>query len=68
MTDNAPTFLERKLGPFRLRVWGLVLNFAANVAALYGLTQYLNDGGGLGFLVPGALITLAMIILLSKPA
>lgn len=67
MADK-PGILERKAGPFRLRVWGLIVNFLANLAALYGLTQYLGSGNGLAFLAPGALITLAMIIVLSKPA
>ncbi|MEL7029995.1 MAG: hypothetical protein AAGL49_12500 [Pseudomonadota bacterium] len=62
------SFLEKRIGPLRVRAYGLVVNFIANVCALYGLSGYLTNGSGLGFLIAGGLGTIAMIWILSKPA
>ena len=49
--------LEQKLGPFRLRAYGLMLNFLANILALYGLARVLSGTGGHGFLACGVIFT-----------
>ena len=60
--------LEKKIGPLRLRSWGLILNLVGNVIALYGLAAFLKTGGGQIPLVLGSLMTVTIILILSKPA
>lgn len=60
--------LEKKMGPLRVRSWGLIVNLMGNVLALYGLANYLKTGGGQVPLVLGSLITITVILILSKPA
>ncbi len=59
--------LERKLGPMRLRAWGLVINFAANVTALYGLSLVLGGRDGWTWLVTGIIGTVLCIAILALP-
>lgn len=60
--------LERRFGWWSFRVWGLILNLAANALALYGLAGYLRDGSRLPHLVTGVLVTAACILILAKPS
>lgn len=59
--------LDRTYGPFSGRVWGLILNFASNAVALYGVARYLRDGTHLGVLVLGLAATAVLILMLSRP-
>ena len=49
--------LEKNVGPFRIRAWGLIVNLIANAAALYGLTLVLRDGSGWPILLAGSAVT-----------
>lgn len=60
--------LERRAGPFSLRFWGLLVNFAANGLLLYGAVGYVADGTRLPLLVVGIAATLACVTLLSAPS
>lgn len=60
--------LERKIGPLRLRAWGLVANFGFNALGLYGLAGVMTGNGGLLPLVVGGLGTLGCIALLAVPS
>lgn len=60
--------LEKMLGPMRLRAWGLLANFAANVMALYGLSAALNGKGGTYWLITGITGTVVCLAILSRPA
>ncbi len=60
--------IDKKLGPMRIRAWFLVLNFAFNAIALFGLSRVMVAGTGWPILIVGALGTLACIALLSTPA
>ena len=59
--------LEQKLGPMRLRAWGLVVNLLANVVLLYGLSQAFAGRGGWIWLTAGALVTVLCILTLAQP-
>ena len=59
--------LEQKLGPMRLRAWGLVVNLLANVVLLYGLAQVVTGRGGWAWLTVGALATVLCILTLAQP-
>lgn len=59
--------LEQKLGPMRLRAWGLVVNFGANVTLLYGLSQVVANQGGWAWLITGAVATVFCVAILAKP-
>lgn len=60
--------LERRLGPMRLRAWGLAANFLANLVGLYGLSRVLAGSGGWFPLYAGALGTVICIAVLARPA
>lgn len=60
--------LEKKIGPWPLRVWGLVVNFVGNAAAIYGAIGFIRDGSRLLLLILGLAITLTCILVLAKPA
>jgi hypothetical protein len=60
--------LDRQYGIWSGRVWGLILNLFANALALFGLVGFLRDGTHLLPLSIGALLTLACVLLLAKPA
>lgn len=59
--------LERKYGPWSLRVWWLIVNLGANTLALYGLAGWLHDGSHLLLLAGGLLLTFFCIWVLSAP-
>ena len=58
---------DRMIGPWRLRVWGLILNFIGNAMALFGIVAYVEEGA-VGLLIAGSLITVACIAVLSIPS
>lgn len=61
-------WLDRKLGPMRIRAWGLMVNFAFNAMALVGLAYTLRSGSGVTtLLVVGAVGTVSTIALLAVP-
>ena len=60
--------LDRRYGPWSGRVWGLIVNLAANALALYGLVGYLRDGSRLPHLAIGLVVTVACILLLARPS
>jgi len=60
--------IDRRYGPFTGRVWGLIVNLAANALALYGLVGVLRDGTRVVHLVAGALCTLICVIILARPS
>ena len=59
--------LDRRLGLWPLRVWGLILNFIGNALAIYGAIGFIRDGSRLPLLVIGGGITLVCLFLLAKP-
>jgi hypothetical protein len=59
--------LDRRYGPCSARVWGLVLNLAGNIIAMYGLAGYLRDGSGIFWLGFGVALSIACILVLSRP-
>ncbi len=59
--------LHRRLGPFSLRVWGLIFNFIGNAFAVYGALGVFRDGSRVLFLVIGIVLTLICILTLAKP-
>lgn len=61
-------FLDKKLGPFRVRGWGLALNMIANAIALYGLSQVLQTNTGYFYLGFGGALTIICIAVLATPA
>jgi hypothetical protein len=60
--------LDRRLGPWSLRVWGLIVNLCANALALYGAAGVVRDGSRLPLLIAGGLITLACVLILALPS
>ena len=60
--------LDTKIGPWPVRVWGLVLNFIGNAAAIYGAIGFIRNGSRLPLLILGIVITLTCILVLAKPA
>ena len=59
--------LEKRLGPWSLRVWGLIVNLAANTLALYGAAGVVRDGSRIPLLILGCVITLACVCILAVP-
>lgn len=51
----------------KLRVWGLAVNFVANLAALWGISSVLRTGDGWAWAVGGGVVTLACVLLLVLP-
>jgi len=60
--------LEKKIGPWTLRVWGLILNFVGNALAIYGALGVVQDGSRLLWLLVGGGITLLCILSLARPS
>jgi hypothetical protein len=60
--------LEKKLGPWSLRVWGLILNLAANTLALYGAAGVVRNGSRLPLLILGCGFTLVCVLVLAVPS
>ena len=60
--------IERRYGPFSGRVWGLIVNLAANALALYGLVGFLRGGTHVAHLVVGSVGTAFCVIVLARPS
>jgi hypothetical protein len=60
--------IDRRYGPFTGRVWGLIINLAANALALYGLAGFLREGTHLVYLTVGIAGTVACVLVLAKPS
>jgi len=60
--------LERRLGPLSVRAWGLVLNFAFNATALWGLSHLVRGAGGTIALTIGVLGTALCLAVLATPS
>ncbi|MEQ8802907.1 MAG: hypothetical protein RLP45_12795 [Haliea sp.] len=61
-------WIDRPLGPMRVRAWGLLANMGANATALYGLQQVLRDGSGQVTLAVGVILSLVLIALIAVPS
>lgn len=59
--------LETRLGPFKLRAWGLIINMAANAVALYGLAAVMRGENGYLPLLSGVAASLLCIAVLARP-
>ncbi len=60
--------LDRRLGIWPLRVWGLILNFIGNALAIYGVIGFVRDGSRLEILLVGGCLTIVCILVLAKPS
>jgi len=60
--------LEKRIGPWSLRVWGLIANFVGNALALYGAAGVIRDGTRWPLLVIGLLVTALCLLVLAVPA
>ncbi len=60
--------LDRRLGPWSLRVWGLMINLAGNALAIYGALGVIRDGTRIPHFIIGMGITIACVLLLAKPS
>ena len=58
---------ERQIGPWSVRVWGLILNFMGNALALYGAAGVLRNGSRWPILVIGLLLTVGCVLILAIP-
>ena len=61
-------FLERRIGPWSGRVWGLILNLAANGLLLWGISSLLRTGSGWTWIVIGGVGTVVCVAVLALPA
>ena len=61
-------FLERRIGPWSGRVWGLILNLAGNGMMLWGISSLLRTGSGWAWIVIGGVVTVACVAALALPA
>ncbi|GAB5415261.1 MAG: hypothetical protein Cons2KO_28640 [Congregibacter sp.] len=61
-------WLDKSLGPMRVRAWGLLANMCANALALYGLSQVLRDGSGQLPLAIGVASSVVLIGLIAVPS
>ena len=60
--------LERPIGPWSGRVWGLILNLAGNAIALWGVASVMRTGTGWAWIVIGGVGTAVCISALALPA
>ncbi|MEM9263072.1 MAG: hypothetical protein AAGA22_05790 [Pseudomonadota bacterium] len=60
--------LDERIGPLRVRAWGLGANLIANAIALYGLSLVLSGQGGYSLLVGGSVATVMLLLVLAVPA
>jgi hypothetical protein len=58
---------ERQIGPWSVRVWGLILNFMGNALALYGAAGVLRNGSRWPILIIGLLLTVGCVLILAIP-
>ena len=61
------TNLDRRLGPWTGRVWGLILNFIGNGLAIYGAIGVVCDGSRMPMLILGLVLTIGCILMLARP-
>ena len=61
------TLLKRRIGPWSGRVWGLILNLAANAVTLWGLSSLLRTGRGWIWIVIGGVATVVCMAALALP-
>lgn len=66
MVDNMIN-IDRRLGPWTGRVWGLILNFIGNGLAIYGAIGVIRDGSRMPMLILGLVLTIGCILLLARP-
>ena len=59
--------LKRRIGPWSGRVWGPVLNLAANAVTLWGVSSLLRTGSGWAWIVIGGVATVACMAVLALP-
>lgn len=59
--------MDRKVGPWRLRLWGLIVNLVGNVLALVGMVRLIREDS-VGLLILGTAITVVCVALLAIPA
>ena len=60
--------LEKRVGLWSLRLWGLIANFAGNALALYGAAGILQDGSRWPVFVIGIVITVVCLAVLAVPS
>jgi len=60
--------LERRIGPWSGRVWGLIFNLVANGLMLWGISSLLRTGSGWAWIVIGGLGTVICMAALALPA
>lgn len=60
--------LERRIGPWSGRVWGLIANLAANAVALWGIASVMRTGSGWIWIALGGVATIVCISVLALPA
>ena len=60
--------LERRLGPWSGRAWGLILNLVANAVGLWGISLVMRTGSGWAWILIGGATTVACISVLARPA
>jgi hypothetical protein len=60
--------LDRRIGPWPVRVWGLILNFVCNAVTIYGAVGFVQDGSRLPLLVIGGAMTAVCILVLARPS
>ena len=60
--------LERRIGPWSGRVWGLIGNLAGNAMALWGVASVMRTGSGWAWIVIGGVATAICIAALALPA
>lgn len=61
-------FLDRRIGPWSGRVWGLIVNLAANALTLWGISSVLRTGSGWAWIVIGGVATVVCVAALALPA
>ena len=60
--------MDRRLGPWTLRVWGLICNFIGNGLAIYGAIGVIRDGSSPVLFIVGFGLTMGCILLLARPS
>jgi hypothetical protein len=60
-------FLQKKIGPFSGRMWGLVLNFIANGLAIHGAVRYMIRNESPVEMIVGIVSTVVICMVISVP-
>lgn len=61
-------FLERRIGPWSGRVWGLIFNLIGNALTLWGISSVLRTGSGWTWIGIGGAVTVVCVAALALPA